>query len=91
MRDDGFEWDDDKAATNLARHGVPFALARLVFDDPHMMERIEDSMDYGEDRLLTVGEIQDRLVAVVWTLRGNRIRIISARPATPQERRSYHG
>ena len=48
-------------------------------------------MDYGEDRLLTVGGIQDRLFAVVWTLRGDRIRIISARPATPQEARTYHG
>ena len=91
MRDDDFEWDDAKAAANRARHGVSFALARRVFDDLHAIDRIEDSMDYGEDRLLTVGGIQDRLFAVVWTLRGDRIRIISARPATPQEARTYHG
>jgi len=91
MRDDDFEWDDAKAAANLLRHGVSFELARRVFDDPHAIDRIEDSMDYREDRLLTVGEIQDRLFAVVWTLRRDRIRIISARRATSQEKRTYHG
>lgn len=90
MRDDDFEWDDAKAAANLARHGVSFELAREVFLDPHGINAPDDSMNYGEDRHLAIGQIKNRLVAVVWTLRGDRTRIISARPASPKERRIYH-
>ncbi|MDP2261115.1 MAG: BrnT family toxin [Caulobacter sp.] len=90
MRDGDFEWDDAKAAANLLRHGISFTLARDVFLDPHGITTPDDSMDYGEDRHLTIGEINSRLIAVVWTLRGDRTRIISARPAAPKERRAYH-
>jgi len=90
MRDDQFEWDDDKAAANLARHGVSFGVARQVFDDPIAYEREDSSMNYGEDRFLTVGMVAARLFSVAWTGRSGRTRIISARLATPKERREYH-
>jgi uncharacterized DUF497 family protein len=90
MRDDEFEWDDRKAATNLARHGVNFETARQVFDDIYAVE-VEDRREaYGEERCVRLGVVQERLLAVTYTLRGHRTRIISARPAEPFERRLYH-
>ena len=91
MRDDDFEWDDAKAAANLARHGVSFELAREVFNDRAAYDREDSSMNYGEDRFLTVGLAGRRLLSIAWTSRGSRARIISVRIATPKERRVYHG
>jgi uncharacterized DUF497 family protein len=89
MRDDEFEWDDAKAAANLVRHSVSFGKAREAFEDPLALHRDDDRMDYGEDRYLTVGEAGGRLISVVWTSRDERIRIISARRPTVEERRAY--
>ncbi len=91
MCDDDFEWDDAKAAANLARHGVSFEMAREVFDDRAAYDREDTSMNYGEDRFLTVGLAARRLLSVAWTSRGSRVRIISVRMATAKERRAYHG
>jgi uncharacterized DUF497 family protein len=91
VRDDNFEWDDAKAAANLARHGVSFEMAREVFDDRAAYDREDTSMNYGEDRFLTVGLAARRLLSVAWTSRGSRVRIISVRMATAKERRAYHG
>jgi uncharacterized DUF497 family protein len=90
MRDQWFEWDDAKAAANLARHGVSFDIARQVFDDGHAVEIEDRRGPYGEERSVLVGIARDRVLAVAYTLRGDRIRIISARPAEPFERRLYH-
>ena len=90
MRDDEFEWDDNKAAANLARHGVSFKTARRAFDDLLAIEIEDRRGNYGEDRCVLVGMARDRLLAVTYTFRGNRIRVISARPAEPFERRLYH-
>lgn len=90
MRDDEFEWGDQKAAANLARHGVSFTTARRVFGDPFAFERLDDRMNYGEDRVVTIGLVDGGLVSVCWTQRESRVRIISARFATAQERRLYH-
>lgn len=90
MQDDDFEWDDAKAAENLIRHGVSFEVARLAFDDAFGIERVDRRFDYGEERYITLGMVQDRLLAVTHTLRGQRVRIISARLAEPNERRRYH-
>jgi len=78
MRDDAFEWDDKKAARNLASHGVSFAAARLAFDDAFAVAREDRRQDYGEDRFILLGMVQDHLLAVSYTLRGERVRIISA-------------
>jgi uncharacterized DUF497 family protein len=90
MRDDAFEWDDAKAAANLARHGVGFEMARLAFDDPNAIGRVDSREDYGEERYILLGMANDRLLHVTYTLRGERIRIISVRRPEPQERRRYH-
>jgi uncharacterized protein len=90
MRDDEFEWDDRKAGANLARHGVSFEAARLAFADLLGVEIDDRRENYGEDRGVPLGIVRDRLLAVPYTLRDDRIRIISARPAEPFERRLYH-
>jgi hypothetical protein len=90
MRDDEFEWDDDKAAQNLATHGISFEVARFAFDDIFGVERIDRRRRYGEDRFILLGMVQERLLAVAYTMRGDRVRIISARYAEPRERRRYH-
>jgi uncharacterized protein len=85
-----FEWDPEKAATNLAKHGVHFDEASTVFADP--LGRIVDDPRHarGEDRSVLVGFSRaQRLLAVMFTERRGRIRIISARPVTHAERRTY--
>jgi uncharacterized DUF497 family protein len=90
MNADDFEWDDAKAAVNLARHGVSFEQARDAFDDPFAIDFVDDRDDYGEHRLILLGMVESRLLVVAHTLRGDKLRIISAREAEPHERRKYH-
>ena len=90
MNDDEFEWDDSKAAKNFATHGVAFEFARKVFRDPLALEWQDTSEDYGEERYIVVGMAESRLLFVAYTLRNNRIRLISARSAEPYEQRRYH-
>ena len=86
----GFEWDSAKAALNVANHGVTFAEAATVFDDEDEITVPDDAHSDEEDRSFTLGwSAANRLLAVAWTMRGDVIRIISARPATPRERRRY--
>jgi uncharacterized DUF497 family protein len=74
----------------LARHGVSFDAATRVFADPFAIERVDDRRDYGEERFVIVGMVDGRLLFVAFTMRAERIRIISARGAEPLERREYH-
>jgi uncharacterized DUF497 family protein len=90
MRDDEFEWDNKKAARNLAQHGVSFEAARLAFDDAFGVAREDLREDYGEDRYTLLGMVEARLLLVTYTMRGERVRIISARLAEPRELRRYH-
>lgn len=86
----GFEWDEEKAQTNLAKHGVSFVEATTVFDDPNCLIMDDPKHSLGESRFLILGySIVPRLLIVVHCERGSTIRIISARPATPSERRNY--
>jgi uncharacterized DUF497 family protein len=89
-----FEWDDEKAKANLARHGISFEEAQLAFSDPLHISDIDGRFDYGEDRWRTIGMAEERcmLLFVVHTVRENGtevIRIISARRADRGERRHY--
>jgi len=87
------EWDDDKNETNKREHeGLGFELAQLVFADPKRLERIDRSEGNkrGEERWQTLGRA-GKVLFVVYTERGERKRIISARLANKAERRSYHG
>jgi uncharacterized protein len=90
MQDDEFEWDEAKAARNLASHGVSFEAARLAFDDAFAVSREDRRQDYGEDRFILLGMVQEHLLVVSYTMRSERVRIISARLAEPRERRRYH-
>ena len=85
-----FEWDSRKAAENDARHGVSFEAARDVFRDPFAVERLDDREDYGEVRYVIIGMVDGRVLFVVYTMRRDAIRIISARGAEPHEQRQYH-
>ena len=85
-----FEWDYRKATANLARHGVSFDAAREVFKDPFAVEWLDESENYGEDRFVILGSVENRLVVVAFTMRGLAIRIVSARLAEPYERRRYY-
>lgn len=88
-----FEWDEAKDLTNQHKHGINFELASLVFFDPLRIERYGGRENYGEDRWITIGLIEPALLYVVYTLRGDDdeiIRLISARKANAQERRSYY-
>lgn len=84
-----FEWDPDKARTNLDKHGVPFDEALAVFLDANRLESYDGREDYGEDRFITIGLVEDFELAVAYTLRGDTIRIISARKATRHEQHDY--
>jgi hypothetical protein len=84
-----YEWDPNKAAANLRRHGVDFADAVGVFEDAYALRR-EDPDARGEQRFVITGmDFLGRVVVVVYTYRGERIRPISARPATRREREYY--
>ena len=85
----GFEWDDRKARINLREHGVDFSDAVSVLEDPRAMT-ISDDREFGEERLVTIGlDLFGRMLVVVYTWRGEGIPLISARKATPRERRGY--
>ena len=89
MRDENFEWDDKKAASNRVKHGVSFEMARCVFDDPFLFEWINTIQGHDEVRFAALGMVEQRTIFVAYTLRDGRIRIISARRATAFERRTY--
>jgi uncharacterized DUF497 family protein len=85
-----FEWDDRKSKQNVKQHGVSFEEAATIFGDP--LERtIRDPLhSQDEERFVSLGESQrGRLLVVVYTERGENIRIISARVATHRERKDY--
>jgi uncharacterized protein len=83
------EWDPNKAAINLQKHGVHFADAEAVLFDPNALS-FEDTVAQGEQRFIVIGmDHLWRLLVVVYTDRGNRVRLISARSATRSERRKY--
>jgi uncharacterized DUF497 family protein len=83
-----WEWDPDKATANEVKHGVRFADAVSVFSDEQALT-IEDS-HFGEERFVTIGmDAFARVLVVVYTWRGDAIRLISARKATCSERTHY--
>ena len=85
-----FEWDENKAVLNLAKHGIPFEYAVRVFLDSYRLEEEELIEHEGEMRRRVIGMVDDRVLLVVYTERFSRTRIISARRATRHERRKYH-
>ena len=85
-----FEWDADKAEANLRKHRIAFEAASRVFEDDFAFEWQDADLAYGEMRFVITGMVDGRLLRVVYTERNDRIRIISARKATPHEQKEYY-
>ena len=83
-----FEWDDEKNNRNIEKHGIDFADAVAIFDNP-ILEFEDDRKDYGEKRFFGIGIIKDLEISVAYTKRKNNIRMISARRARKDERQKY--
>ena len=85
-----FEWDENKAATNLVKHGVSFDETKTVFNDPLYVDFYDPKHSDDEHRYIVIGmSAQNRLLLVAYTERGDAVRLISAREATRVERRAY--
>ena len=87
---DSFEWNPKKAETNFKKHGVSFVEAASVFFDPLSLT-VPDPLHSGEENRFIITGLSDRQrqLVVVHTDRGDKIRIISARLTTPNEKRKY--
>jgi len=84
-----FEWDEEKNEINISKHGIDFNDAHQIFKYP-ILARVDDRRDYKETRWIGLGILGSVEVVVVYTKRGNIIRLISIRKANKQERRVYH-
>jgi uncharacterized DUF497 family protein len=85
----GFDWDPAKNATNRRKHGIEFHEATAVFEDPNQVEWLCSDPEDDEERFMKVGRVGWRLLAVVYTERGDTTRLISARKASKRERQRY--
>jgi uncharacterized DUF497 family protein len=79
-----FEWDEAKNRANLAKHGFDFTYAIRIFAG-EVREQV-DPRPWNEDQVAATGIVDDRFVTVIYTVRGDRYRVISARPARRRER-----
>jgi uncharacterized DUF497 family protein len=85
-----FDWDDTKNAINWRKHGVRFEDAQELFDDPYVLDLPDLLHSQEEERWIALGMLPDgRMLTVVYVERDDKIRLISARAATPSEVRSY--
>jgi uncharacterized DUF497 family protein len=85
-----FEWTSEKEETNIRKHHISLDTGTLVFNDPFRKERHDDDSSDGEERYQTLGLV-GKVLFVVYTERGEKIHMISARVAEPKERRLYYG
>jgi uncharacterized protein len=83
-----FEWDEEKRQQNLLKHGVDLLYAAQIFEG-EVVKIVDDRQDYGETRYLALGTIGGDIFAVVYTMRGDNIRLISARKARKKEYERY--
>jgi len=88
-----YDWDEDKNQSNYVKHGISFQTAILIFDGPNVVSEVERIVD-GEERwqsIGVIGKVTIVLVAHTWKVQGSDeiIRVISARKATPNERKRY--
>lgn len=88
--DGKFVWDSQKAQANLSKHGIRFEEASTVLADPVRIVLLDEEHSVDEQRFITIGYSQsNRLLLVAYVERAGKTRIISARKATPNERRFY--
>ena len=85
-----FEWDDNKNDINKKKHGISFETAAAVFGDDNRLEIPDEMHSIDEERYIVIGLVH-KVLFVVYTEREDATRIISARKATPAERRVYYG
>ena len=85
-----FEWYSEKERLNVEKHGIDLETVRRVFDDPFRIEQYDVEHSGLEDRWQTLG-MAGEVLLVVYTERGKIVRVITAREATPEERRIYYG
>jgi uncharacterized protein len=85
-----FEWDKQKAESNLSKHDISFEEAQTVFDDPLYVDFYDPDHSEDEHRYIIIGESSKSCILLIsYTERGDKIRIISARPLTKQELKAY--
>ena len=86
----GFEWDVRKAESNFEKHGVRFSESLAVFEDDYAITITDDESDPSEQRFVSIGTgVKERVLVVVYSYRGENIRMISTRLAEAHERRQY--
>lgn len=83
-----FQWDEAKRLVNLAKHGIDFEDVIRIWE--HWVLETPSRQEHSEPRFLAVGDLDGRIITVVFTWRGDRRRLISARRARPHEREDYH-
>jgi uncharacterized DUF497 family protein len=83
-----FVWDEQKRLSNIEKHGIDFQDAIEVFSDPNALS-FRSRAETEEDRFLIIGRGQGRVITVIFTWRGETIRVISARIARREERQRY--
>lgn len=85
-----FEWDEKKAKINIQKHGINFEEAASIFQDETSLTMKDAIHSMDEERFIDIGlSSKERILVVAYTERGNNIRIISCRKATPTERKAY--
>ena len=84
------EWDDNKAEINRKKHGIYFEDAALIFLDENMIEEYDEEHSDEEERIKVIGMV-GKILVVIYTERGEKYRLISARHATKNERSRYYG
>ena len=94
MREPICDWNDNKAARNLRKHGVSFEVAQCVFDDVNRLEDLDDEHSIHEYRFRVIGNVQGVFLTVIYTERGDDDQpinwMISARRSTSEEVNSYY-
>ena len=84
-----FEWDENKRQSNIAKHGIDFTEVTKVFDGFYVKTNAK-TPDYGEERYLAIGMLDEREITIVYTTRGEKTRIISVRRARVEERELFN-
>ena len=84
------EWDDNKAELNRKKHGIHFEDAALIFLDDNLIDDYDEEHSDDEDRIKVIGKV-GKILVVIYTERGEKYRLISARHATKRERGRYNG
>lgn len=87
MQFEFFEWDEGKRLKNLAAHEIDFEDVHSVFENPFLSKRSDRD---GEERWVAIGCLGSQIIAVAYTIRGERCRLISARKARTNEREAYY-